>query len=54
MRKFIPCSCGSQMKLSKRRNFPFGRKSDATTIVSYVCKDCKKRDFPNKLQEVKR
>ncbi|NCO11280.1 hypothetical protein GW924_01590 [Candidatus Pacearchaeota archaeon] len=40
--KTIGCSCGGEAKLSSRRNYPFGAKSDPVTSKFYKCKSCKK------------
>ena len=53
-RKFIPCSCGSDAKLIKHRNFPFGRKSNSVTTEEYKCLKCNKRYPLNRNQEVKK
>ena len=53
-RKFISCLCGSDAKLIKHRNFPFGRNSVSLTIQEYKCKSCDKRYPLNRNQEVKK
>lgn len=54
LRKIILCSCGSNAKLSKRRNFPHGVKSKGRVRVMYRCIECLKEYPLKKLPEVRR
>ncbi|NCN99378.1 hypothetical protein GW923_04345 [Candidatus Pacearchaeota archaeon] len=38
--KEIGCSCGGTAKLSSRKNYPYGKKSDSVTSWFYKCKSC--------------
>jgi len=52
--KRMQCSCGGDSKLSKRRNFPHGRKSDGVTYIFYKCKVCNKETPLTKPKESRR
>lgn len=39
------CSCGGVAKMGSRKNYPFGKKSDAITAKFYKCKSCSKMTF---------
>ncbi len=45
--KAVNCSCGDKARLSSRKNYPFGRKSDSITRWFYRCISCKKTMFVN-------
>jgi hypothetical protein len=45
----VACSCGSQAKLSSRKNYPFGKKSKGITSKFFKCKSCKNISFLDKV-----
>jgi hypothetical protein len=46
--KTMGCSCGSEAKLSSKKNYPFGVKSKGITSWFYKCKSCKLVTFQDK------